>query len=452
MTPRRRRPSARLLALTLSTVGAVALAGLVASPASAADSPVRGSITSPASVPGSHTYTVQAWPVGADLATAEPVARTVTTIASGKTGEYALPALPDGSYIVRVLETPLQNGVPTVGDSFWEDTDWVGASTVVEVAGAAVTGIHFTPDPFFFTTSRVEGSDRYGTSAASTRDYAPGVPVLYIASGAGWADALSAAPAASAQDGALLLTDPSTLFASTSAEITRLAPKETVVVGSDATVSEAVFQQIDALVTGPITRIGGSDRYDTSRLIVADAFEDDSAEDVFLATGNDFPDALSVAPVAGRDKQAVLLVNGADTGIDAATRSALTRLGPDRAVILGRTASVSAGIEADVSALVGGELTRIGGASRYETSRLINEAFPAEGLTYTTYLASGEGAADALSGAAVAASQGAPLSLARPDCVPVETTDSLKRQHLDTAVVLGSDKTLSLNAVRFRAC
>lgn len=451
MTPRRRRPSARLLALTLSTVGAVALTGLVASPAHAAPAPVSGSITSPASVPGSHTYTVQAWTLEDDVAEAELVASTTTTLASGATGGYTLPALPDGSYVVRVLETPLQGAVPTVGDSFWEDTDWVGSSTRVEVAGTTVTGIDFAPDPYFFSTARVEGSDRYATSVASTQAFEPGVPVLYIASGAGWADALSAAPAASVQDGALLLTDPDALFASTSAEITRLAPKKTVVVGSDATVSAAVYRQIDALVAGPITRIGGTDRYDTSRRIVADAFGAGSADELFLATGGNFPDALSVAPVAGRRDQAVLLVDGAEPGIDDATRSAITRLDPESAVILGQAPSVSAGIEADVDALVGGT-TRIGGASRYATSRLINEAYPARGLTATTYLASGEGAADALSGAAVAAAQGAPLSLARPDCVPAETIDSLKRQHLDTAVVLGSDLTLSIGVTRFTAC
>lgn len=450
MTPHR-RSSARLLALSLSCVGAVALTGLVATPASAAPAPVSGSITSPASVPGTHTYTVQAWTMEDAFADADLVASTTATVASGATAPYTLPALPDGSYVVRVLETPLQNGVPSVGDSFWKDTDWAGDSTRVVVAGATVTGIDLTPEPFRFSTSRIEGDDRYSTSVASTQAFAPGVPVLYIASGEGWADALSAGPAASIQDGALLLTDPNSLKASTSAEITRLAPQKTVVVGSDKTVSDTVYRQIDALVDTPLSRIGGGDRYDTSRLIVADAFDDGSAGDLFLATGGNFPDALSVAPVAGREGEAVLLVDGAVPGLDAATRSAITRLDPEKAVILGQPASISTGIESDVDAVVD-DVTRIGGASRYATSRLINEAYAPEGLTDTTYLASGEGAADALSGATVAAALGAPISLARPDCVPAETIDSLKRQHLDSAFVLGSSLTLSQNVALFRAC
>lgn len=457
MTPRRRRPSARLLALSLSSVaiGGLAVAGLAvpAVAAEAASASVTGTITSPASVPGSHRYTVQAWSTADDVRDADLAASTTTTLASGATGVYTLPALESGSYVIRVLEQPTGSGVPAVGDEFWEHSDWVGSATSIEVGGAEVSGVDFTPSAYSFSSLRVEGSDRYGTSVATTQAFEPGVPVLYVASGEKWADALSAGPAATVQGGALLLTDPNEMPAAVSAEITRLAPRKVVVVGSELTVSAAVLGQIDALVAGPVTRLGGTDRYDTSRLIVADAFPAGSSDEVFLATGGNFPDALSVAPVAGRAGAPVLLVDGAEDSLDAATTSALSRLGAESAVVIGQEPSISAGIEGElVSSGAVDETTRIGGASRYATSRLINEAYPSEPLVDTTYLASGEGFADALSGATAAAAQGSSITLSYPACVPAETVDSLKRLHLDTANVLGSELTLSRAAGTITAC
>ncbi|ROP49062.1 MULTISPECIES: cell wall-binding repeat-containing protein [unclassified Rathayibacter] len=454
MTPRRRRSSALSLSLSSLAVGALAVTGLVVGPASAAmaaDGAISGRVTVPA-VAGSHRFVVQAWDVAGDPRDADLVASTERTLGAGATWDYSLTGLENGSYVVRVVEEPTGSGVPTVGDQFWLRTDWVGDSTKVAVTGGPVTAVDFAPEAWSFSSARISGSDRYGTSVASTQSVDPGVPVLYIASGGGWADALSAAPAAAVQGGALLLTDPDQLFPVTSAEITRLAPKKVVVVGSELTVSAAVFQQIDA-VAGTVVRIGGTDRYDTSRKIVADAFPAGSAEDVFLATGGNFPDALSVGPVAGRLGEPVLLVDGANAALDAATRAAVSRLDPTTAVVLGQEPSISAGIQAELtSAGLVDRTTRIGGESRYATSRLINEAYAPAELTDTTYLASGEGFADALSGAAIAAAAGSPISLSRPTCVPAETVDSLKRLHLDYAVVLGSELTLSAEVGRVAAC
>ena len=452
MTPRHRRPSA--LALSSLAIGALAVTGLVAGPASPAleaDGAISGTITTPA-VAGTHRYVVQAWDLDGDPQDAELAASTAIELGAGAKGGYTLSGLDDGSYVVRVVEKPADGSVPAVADRFWLDTDWVGDSTQVTVAGGTVGAVDLAPEAWSFSSARLSGSDRYGTSVASTQSVAPGVPVLYIASGAGWADALSAAPAAAVQGGALLLTDPDQLFPVTSAEITRLAPKKVVVVGSELTVSAAVYRQIDA-VAGTVVRIGGTDRYDTSRRIVADAFPAGSAEDVFLATGGNFPDALSVGPVAGRLGEPVLLVDGANAALDAATRSAVSRLDPTTAVVLGQEPSISAGIQNELtSAGLVDRTTRIGGESRYATSRLINEAYAPAELTDTTYLASGEGFADALSGAAIAAANGSPISLSRPECVPAATVDSLKRLHLDYAVVLGSELTLSAAVGRVAAC
>ncbi|HWP62528.1 MAG TPA: cell wall-binding repeat-containing protein, partial [Candidatus Binatia bacterium] len=83
------------------------------------------------------------------------------------------------------------------------------------------------PEPSHEVTSeRLGGTDRYGTSVAISVRTVPegGVPVVYLASGAGFADALVAGPAAARSGGALLLTRPDRLPANIATELVRLAP------------------------------------------------------------------------------------------------------------------------------------------------------------------------------------------------------------------------------------
>ena len=54
-----------------------------------------------------------------------------------------------------------------------------------------------------------------------------------------------------------------------------------------------------AAATAAVTRLAGSDRYRTSAVISASAF-DAGVPIAFIATGLNFPDALSAGPVAGR--------------------------------------------------------------------------------------------------------------------------------------------------------
>lgn len=451
-----------VLGFSSATVGTLLAAGLTAGAASAEVAPpgtISGTVTAPADVPGKHRYYVAAWlpgSYGSGYEYAQAAAGTELILDSGETASYTLVEDPDsgnefgeGTWKVRVVVGSLTGEVPEIGDEYWKNADRFGTATdAVVPAGRGLTGVDFSPSAYAFTSTRIAGTDRYSTSVASTQIFEPGIPVLYIASGEKWADALSAAPAAGYKYGALLLTDPDALPSVVAAEISRLAPKETIVVGSDATVSAAVYKQIDSVV-GDLRRIGGTDRYDTSRKIIDDTYDyasegNDGIGRLYVATGNNFPDALSIASHAARYRVPVLLVDGAKDGLDAETRAAVAAQNPDGVTVLGRTDSISTGIENELESY--GRYhgaTRIGGADRYETSRLINEAAPSWQLEDTTYLASGEVFADALSGARAASAQGMIMTLSRPDCVPAATVDSLKRAGIDTARILGSELTLS---------
>ncbi|MEA2024242.1 MAG: cell wall-binding repeat-containing protein [Actinomycetota bacterium] len=96
---------------------------------------------------------------------------------------------------------------------------------------------------------------------------------------------------------------------------------------------------------------------------------------VYVATGLNFPDALGAGPVAGIGDAPILLVQ--QHTIPAATRNELTRLHPDKIVIVGGPAVISATVEAELQ-FYATMVERLAGANRYETAAEISKArFPA---------------------------------------------------------------------------
>ncbi|KQQ00043.1 MULTISPECIES: cell wall-binding repeat-containing protein [unclassified Rathayibacter] len=403
--------------------------------------PVSGSVTA-AAIAGVATTAleVQAWwyEAGSDafykLGDDASAAGAPTTAVP-----WSLASVPAGQYVFHSAE----DGYPAYDDQYYSKLPRLVEKALTTVPVGGLTGIDFAPTAYGSATSRLAGSDRYATGVAVTKSTFDTVPVLYIASGGNWPDALSAGPAAAVQKGALLLTDPTALPDVVAAEIVRLSPQRIVVVGSSLSVSDDVVADIDGLTDATVERIAGSDRYDTSRKIVADAFPDGSST-VFLATGTNFPDALSVAPIAGRLGQPVLLVDGATQQLDEATKAALSAQGASDGVLLGGTPSISQGVQNSLqSSGVVQNVSRVAGSDRHDTSRKLNDAYPPSLLTDTAFLATAVTFADALAVGPVAASVGAPLYLSEPDCVQRATRTALQRHNLDYVTLLGSPLTLS---------
>ncbi|PPG90271.1 cell wall-binding repeat-containing protein [Rathayibacter rathayi] len=141
---------------------------------------------------------------------------------------------------------------------------------------------------------RPPGHGRRGVES----DLHPGRPVVYIATGSNFPDALSPGPAAAKQGGPLLLVDRDSMSQVVRDELTRLKPKRIVVVGFALSVGDALAADLAGYAENRnLIRLGGTDRYDTSEQLNRAAFR--TAKTVFLATGENFPDALSGATAAG---------------------------------------------------------------------------------------------------------------------------------------------------------
>ncbi len=301
------------------------------------------------------------------------------------------------------------------------------------------------PEPQPVVVDRIAGADRFEMAVNTSKAGFPdGASTVFVASGAVFPDALSAAPAAAVADAPILLTAAGSLPEVVRAEIARLHPDKIVVVGGVNTVSSAVESALGQIA--PVSRIGGADRFEASRNIAAAAFPD-GAPVAVLAAGANFPDALSAgAAVAGRGP--VILVNGGASGLDAATKALLGSLGVTEIAIAGGPNSVSTGIQADAAAIT--STVRLGGADRYAASRSINEHFAQS--ADRVLLATGEKFPDALAGSAFGPKMGAPLFTVPGSCVPAETLAQITALGATKVTLLGGTNSLSEGVESLTAC
>ncbi len=331
-------------------------------------------------------------------------------------------------------------------------------SGVVGSANIESITVGCTTTPFGFeletlappTTERLSGADRFETSVEVSKSAFPdGADTVFIATGFGFADALSAAPAAAVEGAPLLLTRQNALPTSIRNELIRLNPTTVVVVGGTQAVSTSVASAIANLSIDPtVVRISGADRYATSRAIADEYFA--TATNAFIATGVNFPDALAAGPAAAKVVAPVILVPGTNSRVDAPTLALLDKLDTEQVYIAGGTAVVSSGIATQLDALAGVAVDRLAGANRYATAIAINnEIF---GTGPVAYLATGLNFADALAGGTAAANQGAPLYITSPNCIPTNVFASITLRETSTLYILGGTAVLSVNVENSVIC
>lgn len=224
--------------------------------------------------------------------------------------------------------------------------------------------------------SRISGSDRIATAVAiSKQQFASAGPAggaCVVASAFAFPDALAGSTLAGAVGGPMLLTSPSALSPAVSAEIARLQVDTVYLLGGAAAVSGAVESAIDAIPGVSVERVWGSDRTATARQVANRASTIASSAPVaFVVNSLSFPDALSASPMATYNVAPILLTRG--TRLDSAARAALEdpALGITDVVIVGGTGVVSSAVFTEIAGILGGSshVRRIGGSTRYETSR-----------------------------------------------------------------------------------
>ena len=303
----------------------------------------------------------------------------------------------------------------------------VAAALVAAPVAADEQDLDYTPE----VVSNA-GADRYETAAEIAMAAFDDPADVLLASGANYPDALAAAALAGVVEGPILLTRPGSLPTATAEALAALDPDTVHLLGGTAAVGADVEDEVEAL-DFPTTRIAGANRYETAQAIAetvtelgGSVGEVDGATTVLLASGANFPDALAGGPGAYDSTHPILLSEG--ESLRAETSAALDGLGPAQVVILGGTAAVPSAVEDELVG-EGYDVTRIGGADRYDTAKRVSAfflrsvGFDAANVGLATGVQA-SGGVDALAAAPYLGSNNAPLVLT-DDPLPTRTSDFL---------------------------
>ena len=239
-----------------------------------------------------------------------------------------------------------------------------------------------------------------------------------IAGSNGWADALSAAGLAGVLDCPIMLTDYGQFTDCTRQALVDLGVSSVTIVGGPETVSTAVEQQIESMGIA-VERIGGKDRHDVQMNIYQKAEGSWTGSTAIIASGTNFPDALSISPVSFKQHMPIFLVNG-EGSLNETQKDALAKAVSEgvfsKVVIAGGPNSVSSATEAYAASLKGASgnaitVERLNGADRYEASASIARWSVEEGgLSWNNMaIATGEKPYDALCGSVLQGKTGSVL-------------------------------------------
>ncbi|QHT47802.1 hypothetical protein M662_15355 [Bacillus sp. SB49] len=278
-------------------------------------------------------------------------------------------------------------------------------------------------------TERVKGADRYETAIEISKKGWDHADTVVIARGDEFADALAGAPLAYQKDAPILLTKTDGLSSKVTEEIKRLGAKNAVILGGTGAVSNYVKYQLNGIGV-QVERISGKNRFQTAAGIAARL--GGNPENVIVADGFNYPDALAVAPYAAKEGYPILLSK--TDKLPAITKTALRDF--DQSIIVGGTNAVSEDVEAMLPAP-----TRYKGADRYETASIIAEKLTAP--KGKTFVATGADFADALTGSVLAAKQDASMLLVRKDKLPATTEETIEKLDLNNFQVLGGTNAVS---------
>jgi putative cell wall-binding protein len=190
-----------------------------------------------------------------------------------------------------------------------EEIRRLGARRVVVVGGEASlsAGVARSLDAIWgVDVERIHGSDRYETAeqvAKRLRGISPGRERAVVVSGESFADALSAGPLAAANGEPILLTKSDSLPAATQRALADGRVRRTLVLGGEVAVGRAVVSRLPSP-----KRVGGQDRYETSRLTAKLALEEGFLPmRTIIASGDAYPDGLSSATLAARLRAPLVL-------------------------------------------------------------------------------------------------------------------------------------------------
>lgn len=284
---------------------------------------------------------------------------------------------------------------------------------------------------------RISGASRYETGYKIADQLKQVLKIkkfehVVVATGKGFADALSGSYLAYVKKAPILLTNGTNLWDLTQYVKKNLKDGGTIyLLGGESAIPKELEKQLEKYA---VKRLSGKTRYETNLQILEEAGTD--TKELLVCTGKGFADSLS----ASAAKRPILLVAGEMTEQQ---RAYLEKLKPEKIFVIGGENAVNAQIATELETY--GNCTRISGKTRYETSVLAAEAF-VENPEYTV-LAYSKNFPDGLCGGPLAAWLNGPLVLTTDDNDAQAKKYNLK-ENVQQGFVLGGTGRISDDTVK----
>lgn len=181
-----------------------------------------------------------------------------------------------------------------------------------------------------------------------------------------------------------------------------------------------------------ITRLSGDDRYETCVKAVDETWK--TSDYAVLVTGEDYPDALSAAPLAKKYNAPILITQS--QSLTPVIEKEIAKLNVKNLFIIGGNGAVSNDIQNLLTTKYNINCVRISGIDRYETSANIANYLDASN---GAVIASGNSYADALSIASYAAAKGMPILLADKDSIPSSVSKYITDNKVTRTYIVGGE-------------
>lgn len=227
-------------------------------------------------------------------------------------------------------------------------------------------------------------------------------------------------------DAPILLSAPNKI-STVSNEIKRLGAKNIIIIGGDKAVTNEEEKAYKAL--GNLRRIQGANRYETATKIATEVIDKEDSDSVIVASGENFPDALTVGAVANKDKTPIILANK-----DSLPASKEITKKIKKATIIGGPVAVGS-VEKNFSSS-----NRIAGSNRYETSTKVADKYFNDASKAA--IASGENYPDALALSPYAAKENMPILLSPAKGKNVTVEKYIKDKKITDIEIFGGEKAV----------
>lgn len=287
---------------------------------------------------------------------------------------------------------------------------------------------------------RFQGENRAKTAVNVQRHYFANTNKVILVNDNAYPDAISATNVSMGKY-PLLYTGKNSLSIETKSALDKMFLDEIYLMGGVNTISKKVENSLKRnFPHAKITRIMGSNRYDTS---AQSARARAKTTNLIFAAGTNYADALYATSLAAHQNAPILLVS--NDGINQSTANFIKSLGNIHNVtIVGGEISVNQSVKGQIEALTRKPVTRLSGVDRYESSvevaKRVNSN-PAEVIT-----TSGEVFADALVSSTVAQKIKAPILLVKKDVLPLSVREYLKKNNsIYKLTTIGGYNTVTKN-------